>query len=357
MGAETILLLSSEQPISSVKSCPGDPDVVEPTSFMFPHIQGLLAFDTPFLGISPGVVSYGAEGHLKTASTAYSTLSEVAGLFGYGGASTSPKAGASSTSRSAPKLLPPPPSPHGDASSVDAAATPSWQRWGRYAMFAGAAGAVAAGGAAALYSQRQRLSAGLSWASSHLEFVGCLARPAELRQRLSLMSEVDRDRGTVFVNFYACLGKGAPSLVGSTADTASSTHGKGSFNQKIIRARHRTFCFLPPEVDYREGSGGRHVLQEPGLRWTKTVNDKAPDEIRAHMYMFQPNENPDFYALTRDACSILTKYIDKGWYSTATMPRNHKHETQSTTHPTRALEASRFTDADVDAEGDDLVVL
>lgn len=103
VAAETLLLLASEQPISTdaysdVPSnhasvgCEANSKtaassrLVEPGTFMFPHIQGVLAFDTPFLGIAPGVVSYGAEGHYKNVTTAYNALSEVAGLFGFGGA-------------------------------------------------------------------------------------------------------------------------------------------------------------------------------------------------------------------------------------------------------------------------------
>ncbi|OOQ82482.1 hypothetical protein PEBR_38944 [Penicillium brasilianum] len=308
VAAETLLLLASEQPIpanptSTSQSGPQAedvPSVVEPGTFMFPHVQGILAFDTPFLGIAPGVVSYGAEGHYRNATTAYNTFTEVAGIFGYG--KSSPDQAAAATAKEPPKALPP---------TADAAATPSWQRWGRYAMFAGAAGAVAAGGAAALYSQRQNLTAGFTWVSSHLEFVGCLARTSELKQRLEGLAKVQEDRGIECVNFYTCLGQGAGNLVAETAT------GKTSFSQKIIRSKNRTFCMLPSEVEDAEKVPSS---SRPGLQWKKAVNNQAPDEVQAHVSMFLPKDNPAFLDLVGETCKALVISIDKGWYNSSTGP-------------------------------------
>lgn len=311
VAAEALLLLAAEQPIphnptKDNQSAPQANDqapVVEPGTFMFPHVQGVLAFDTPYLGISPGVVSYGAEGHYRNATTAYNAFSEVAGLFGYGGKSDGPGGAATATTAKEPtKSLPP---------TTDAAATPSWQRWGRYAMFAGAAGAVAAGGAAALYSQRQNLTAGFDWVSSHLAFVGCLARTSELRQRISRLAEVEKERDIRCVNFYTCLGQGATSLVETTAT------GKTSFSQKIIRSKNRTFCALPSEVEKGEAIA---TSAQKGLRWTKAVNNRATDEVKAHISMFLPKDNPAFFDLAGEVCKTLVTSIDKGWYNSSTKP-------------------------------------
>lgn len=329
VSTDTLLLLAAEQPIlreSASGTLPAQTTenhpVVEPGSFMFPHIQGVLAFDTPFLGIAPGVVSHGAEGHYRNAATAYNRFSEVAGLFGYGGKSNaSPKAAAAAPPNEPKKALP---------SSSDAAATPSWQRWGRYAMFAGAAGAVAAGGAAAMYSQRQQISEGLNWVSSHLEFVGCLARASDLRQRLTRLAAVQEERGIECVNFYTCLGKGATSIVENSATS------KTSFSQKIIRSKNRTFCSLPPEVEHGTEAGN---IPQPGLQWTKAVNDQAPDEVKAHMSMFLPRENPEFFELVGRACTALVKSVDRGWYNTSSEPveeessARHSHATMEPTPP------------------------
>jgi hypothetical protein len=293
---------------------------------MFPHIQGLLAFDTPFLGIAPGVVSHSAEGHYKTAATAYGTVSEIAGVFGWGGANKKGSGNDSKDSSSAnnnkqPLALPAASSSSAPASSTDAAATPSWQRWGRYAMFAGAAGAVAAGGAAALYSQRDRFSAGWNWATSHLEFVGCLARPEELRQRVAALSKLNEERGIGCADFYTCLGKGA-----SGTNTGSENNYKtyaANIGQNILRSKYRTFCNLPSDVVVDKSQAGREdgktaEAASSGLKWVKALNEKAPEETSAHMSMFSPSENAAFYELLHEATEMLAKWVDMGWYSTAT---------------------------------------
>lgn len=321
IAAETLLLLAAEQPIppkvspdllsteatSSLEDSTSS-RIVEPGSFMFPHVQGIIALDTPFLGIAPGVVSYGAEEHYRTATTAYNTVSEVAGLFGFGKGNGN---NGSNTRQQEENTRPSPQSSAVQTSpATDAAATPSWQRWGRYAMFAGAAGALAAGGAAAMYTQRDRLTNGLDWVSSHLVFVGCLSRPAELRQRVTNLSKVYQERGIRCTNFYTTLGMSASSLV------ETSDQGKTSFSQKIIRSKLRTFCTLPPE----EEDQGATRPKEAGLGWIKALNDQAKDEVKAHVSMFTPKENPAFNELVTGACKALVNSIDKSWYNSATRP-------------------------------------
>lgn len=343
VAAETLLLLSSEQPIPAKPSVPDQPSdaptldlgvdaerVVEPGSFMFPHIQGVLAFDTPYLGIAPGVVSYGAEGQYRNISSAYNTVSDVAGMFGIGG-----KKAGSSAAGNATKPLP--------AATTDAAATPPWQRWGRYAMFAGAAGAMAAGGAAAMYSQRQRLTDGWGWVSSHLAFVGCLARSQELRERLNLLSKVEEERGIKCTNFYTCLGRHAASV------TDSTSQGKTSFSQRILRSKYRTFCALPGDIDDHDPTDP----MEPGIRWIRAVNDKALDEVKAHISMFLPKDNSGFDALVMQASDLLVKSIDKGWYSSATGPVEEVNDDPPQNRKSRAQ-----ADADCQfMDGDDVVLV
>ncbi|KAJ5130677.1 uncharacterized protein N7515_006716 [Penicillium bovifimosum] len=320
VGADVLRLLADEQPIPrnptsdiQTQSTGATETIVEPGTFMFPHVQGVLAFDTPFLGIAPGVVSYGAEGHYRNATTAYNTISEVAGLFGYGGKGNASKETNPAPPQAEVKSLP---------STPDAAATPSWQRWGKYAMFAGAAGAVAAGGAA-MYTQRQKLTEGFGWVSSHLEFVGCLARTPELHQRIAHLSNVKEERGIGCLNFYTCLGKGATSLVQNTSTS------KTSFSQKIIRSKNRTFCTLPEEVENGQDSSN------PGLLWTRAVNDRATDETDAHTTMFLSKQNPAFFTMLNEACVALVKMIDKGWYESSTElakedPTKQSNATQNT---------------------------
>ncbi|KAL1969300.1 hypothetical protein VTN77DRAFT_9492 [Rasamsonia byssochlamydoides] len=327
VGAETLLLLASEQPLpppsslnKRTESATGRPSSPVETApfFMFPHIQGLVAFDTPFLGIAPGVVSHGAEEHYKTATTAYSALSEVAGLFGLGGSKTTSRTTTTTSTRKALPL----PAATGDATSDDAAATPSWQRWGRYAMFAGAAGAVAAGGAAALYSQRDRITAGWSWMASHLEFVGCLARPGDLRKRVASLTDLHKDRGIGSVNFYTCLGRAAAGTRTTTTRTTSQTRGtssSSSFIRRLPRGKIRTFCQLPEDFDKDDPMISNST--ESGLKWLIAVNDKAQDETTAHTAMFTPRDNPSYYKLAGETAKVIVRLVDEGWYASATRPQ------------------------------------
>lgn len=352
MAADTLLLLSSEQPLPPPSSLNADSSDTDPAeneneqklpgrnSFMFPHIQGLLAFDTPFLGIAPGVVSHSAEGHYKTAATAYGTISEIAGVFGWGTnkkGSEKDSKNSSSTNDKQKSIAPPAANRENTpTSSADAAATPSWQRWGRYAMFAGAAGAVAAGGAAALYSQKDRFSVGWNWATSHLEFVGCLARPEELRQRVAQLSNLHRERAIGCADFYTCLGKGARGT-NSGSESNYKTYA-GTLGQSILRSKYRTFCNLPADVVVEkksstdnevEDEGGAKKTAEAassGLKWVKALNEKAPEETSAHMSMFSPSDNPAFYELLHEASDMIVKWVDMGWYETATRRSKGKNE-------------------------------
>ncbi|KAL4790824.1 hypothetical protein BDV19DRAFT_382014 [Aspergillus venezuelensis] len=367
VAADTLLLLASEQPIPARTSPQSshhkfDEDAEdtagasstnfsESGSFMFPHVQGVFAFDTPYLGIAPGVVSYGAEGHYKNITSTYNAFSEVAGLFGYGGNNASQK-NASAPATDVKGSLPP-------ASDSDAAATPSWQRWGRYAMFAGAAGAVAAGGAAAMYSQRQRLTDSWGWVSSHLTFVGCLARKTDLQQRVSQLSQVRKDRGIKSVNFYTCLGKSASSLVESNANETSNSQPQ-YFSSKIIRSKDRTFCTLPENP--KEASPDKPNRQSgPGLEWVKAVNDRATDEIKAHTCMFIPKQNPAFSDLIDISCMAMVRSIDRGWYSTARGQSVYgSHDADVDTNmprPEQNRAPHRAESGTVDNDGDEDVVV
>lgn len=306
VAAETLLSITSDPPIpppSPKNSISNSTDpLTSAPEFMFPYIQGLLAFDTPYLGISPSVIAHGAESHYKSASSAYSNLSELAGAFGWGAGSAKSPPSASP----APKSLPAGPESAKDALAAsmtdDAAATPAWQRWGKYAMFAGAAGAVAAGGAAA-YLKRERISAGWSWAGSHLEFVGCLVRGEELQSRLSRLVNLHRERGVGFTDLVTVLGQGA---AGSSHNNEPKTFAGGWVevspgSSGLQQRSERTFCTVPKTDKMKRC-------------FEKAINDKAVDEIKAHMGMFFPRDNPGYYTMSERAKELIADWVDPGWY-------------------------------------------
>lgn len=324
VAAETLLAITSDSPIpgrsttGTTEPLPSMAAHTEPTTesldseshsqtFMFPYIQGILAFDTPYLGISPGVVAHGAEQHYKTATGAYSALSEFTSAFGYGAANnkkdTSPK-----QQQKDQKLLTQ--GAHAMSASMtntssDAAATPTWQRWGKYAMFAGAAGAVAAGGAAA-YLKKDAITEGWSFIGSHLEFVGCLAKGEELKSRLERVVKLNKDRGIGFADLITVLGKGAP--MKAKAAPGSTVPGSGGFVEvgafDGIAPSERTFCTIPKTEKNRKF-------------FEKAKNDKAGDEMAAHMGMFTARENTGYFALGERARDLIVRWVGperSQWY-------------------------------------------
>ena len=305
VAAETLLAILSDNPIPPAPHTPPPstaahttpfppssaetPEIAGPVTFMFPYIQGILAFDTPYLGICPSVIAHGAESHLKTATSAYSTFSEIAGVFGYGAA---PKASAGSTKPGPQKLIKEPPAYMAASATEDAAATPVWQRWGKYAMFAGAAGAVAAGGAA-VYAKRDQITEGWSWIGSHLEFVGCLMRGEELKARLDKIVSLREDKGVGFGDLVTVL---APKQ-GAAGHAVGGTGGL----LEISGSEERTFCTLPKR-------------EKNKACFEKMVNAKAGDEMTAHMTMFHPRENPGYYGMGDRAKEVLVGWVDEAWY-------------------------------------------
>ncbi|PKS10201.1 hypothetical protein jhhlp_001951 [Lomentospora prolificans] len=282
VAAETVIRLTSDKPIHPTDS----QDLPSPTlqTLMFPYIQGILAFDTPYLGISPGVVAHGAEDHYNTASAA---LAQINNFWGSGKSTTA--ATASSSSVRAPVAALPAPG----STAAETPAQTGWGKWGKVAMFAGAGAALAATSAAA-YMNRDNISQGLGWVSSHLEFVGCLARAEDLKKRMAHIVRVSEEVDFGFANLYTRLGKAAGSK--RVAGVAGTVFG----NQ-------RTFCNLPN----RSTAG----------TWKEAVNDKATDETIAHMSMFEPNNNPGYKIMLRDATELVVGWTRNEWYESSSEPQ------------------------------------
>ncbi|KAH7038125.1 uncharacterized protein B0I36DRAFT_359724 [Microdochium trichocladiopsis] len=291
VAAETALAISSETPIKEPTGGGGasDDDGDEASkanlnSLMFPYIQGVLAFDTPYLGISPGVVAHGAEGHYNNAAAAWSQLSGLGGALW--GAGTAKTAADSMPTKPSAGALPAPPKDNSNSNNNKG----GWGAgWGKMAMYAGAAGALAAGGAAA-YVNRDTITDGWSWVGSHLEFVGCLARGEELKRRVAGMSRLGDELGIGFANLYTRLGKAASAKQVSMVGT--------------VMGGDRTFCNLPKKT---KGAGV----------WMEAVNDLAKDETGAHMAMFEPHANPGYIKLSDDARNLIAKWTRTEWYETS----------------------------------------
>lgn len=296
VAAEALIALSSDQPVPAPSSSPPPPPpgggATKPSSssgsgrpstgapenpsfnhLMFPYIQAVLAFDTPYLGISPGVVAHGAEGHYQAASSAYNVIS---GLWSPAGGSAQAAATTAKASSSA-GALPAPPSAAAGAAAKGVGG--GWGKWGTLAMYAGAGAAVVGAGAAA-YLNREQIGASIGWASSHLEFVGCLARREELRRRVAYVVRAERELGVGFANMYTRLGR--------AAGEARSPGVAG-----VLVGRDRTFCVLPPTGAGGGSSAGGKAAGSSGGdsgsgKWIEAVNDAAKDETWAHMCELLP---------------------------------------------------------------------
>ena len=173
-------------------------------------------------------------------------------------------------------------------------------------MFAGAAGAVAAGGAAA-YMKRDTITAGWSWATSHLEFVGCLVRGEELKTRMASLIAAHKDRGIGFADMYTVLGAGAPTKPGTSVAGGFVEIGGGK------EPGDRTFCNLPTREEWKD-------------YWEGAVNDKVAEEIGAHMSMFLPRENPGYYKLCEKAKGRILGWVEEGWYEASEELGGEKEE-------------------------------
>lgn len=256
VAAETVIGLANEKPISHSEANNQEDDEGDVSKeeglngLMFPYIQGVLAFDTPFLGIAPGVVAHGAESHYNTAASA---LAQISGLSTVFWGSDQPPA---SNKKPVAALPAPESDKKRDADKPNAPQGGGWGSWGKLAMIAGAAGAVAAGSAAA-YMNREQITTGWSWVSSHLEFVGCLGRGEELRDRVRTMVRLNKELDLGFANLYTRLGKAAAPKQVSMVGT--------------VLGNQRTFCNIPSK--------------QPAGVWKEAVNDAAKDEIGGHMCM------------------------------------------------------------------------
>ncbi|KAK7736274.1 hypothetical protein SLS53_007109 [Cytospora paraplurivora] len=312
VAAEAVIALTSERVIppstasggtgdGNHTAAPGEKEDVTLNGLMFPYVQGVLSFDTPYLGISPGVVAHGAETHYGTASAALSQLSTLTSLWNSGRAATVAKeAGAAEPGgvKFTAAALPAPEPEGGGGGGNRPRASSAWGSWGKMAMYAGA-GAALAGGAAAAYLKRDQLTEGWTWVSSHLEFVGCLARGEELRRRIAYMARVNKELDVGFGNLYTRLGKGA---------IAVQQQAPGGANLVgTVMGSQRTFCNLPSR---RAGPNRSGV-------WEEAINEAATDETSAHMAMFEPTKNPGYEKLSNDAAELIAKWTRNEWYESS----------------------------------------
>lgn len=268
---------------------------------------------TPFLGLNPGILAHNAE---ESGTSAYNAFNAASSVFGWG----SPKASTPSPIPDASsKGLPAPANDTNDTAGGGS----RWMK--KYAMYGGAAAAIA-GVAGATYMNWNHINRGLSWAGSHLEFVGCLARGAELQKRVEKVVQLEQSHHVGFANFYGALDE----------KVAVKTKYAGAF----IDA-DRTFCVVPSKKRYASKAGtkrdsssmdtatvGEEMEQGEQVeefvqdakrskgRWVKCVNIAATDEITAHTSIFAADKNPDYHSMVPRARDQIVEWIgiESEWY-------------------------------------------
>ncbi|KAJ7682618.1 hypothetical protein DFH06DRAFT_1161664 [Mycena polygramma] len=227
----------------------------QPDFVLWPKIVAIISFDTPYLGLHPGVFKNTATKAVEYAQAARSVGNGLIGLSGFGGSKTG----------SAPA-----PTPAATSSS-------GWGGWTGAASYA-VGGALLAGAAAgATYYKRDDLGLGYAWATDHMKYVGHLWKGDALNERVDFLVNAEEKEGVVFRNFYTYL-PSTPLLLSSA----------------------RTFINLPKKKSPAEPC---FVLARNGL---------ASDELEAHTGMFSGKTNDGYYDLGLKTAEIIREVILNG---------------------------------------------
>ncbi|GAA5885174.1 hypothetical protein JCM6882_007261 [Rhodosporidiobolus microsporus] len=246
-------------------------------------ILGLIAYDSPLLGLNPKVFKSTFDKALDYASKGQAALAALGGAYGLFKSATAGKAqpaaatstSSASSSRSSSKarsatastsseaVIPPP------AESPSATPGSNWLSL-PYLLGAGVAGTVAAAAGAAYYN-RDALAQHWGWATSHLSFVGELWKTEEMERRLDEVVKA-KEKGVGFHCFYTLLPSRAPTVP------------------------DRTFLVLPHSPHLRQ-------------HFTPSANSLATDEIHAHTTMFDASDG--MYALGQETARLVQEWVEE----------------------------------------------
>ncbi|KAJ6598882.1 hypothetical protein DFH09DRAFT_1129462 [Mycena vulgaris] len=251
----------------------GRPDAQAP---LWPKIIGCIAFDTPYLGLHPGVFKNSATKAVEYAQTARAVGGSLFGALAGLGAN-----------KAANPAAPTRPSP------APAAAASGWGKWAGTATYA-VGGALLAGAAAgATYYKRDGLGLGIGWFNDHMKYVGHLWDADALNRRVDFLVNVEAQEGVVFRNFYTYL---PPT--------------------PLLHDSVRTFIVLPKKKSAAEPY---FVLARNGL---------AADELEAHTGMFSGKTNDGYYDLGLQTAQLIRDALinERGAMSAAPSAVDHQSE-------------------------------
>ncbi|KAI1846323.1 hypothetical protein JX266_007528 [Neoarthrinium moseri] len=264
---------------------------------IFPMIQGILTFDTPYNGLARSMFVYGAFSNYQKVSSVFNVMTAIS-------AAAPSQLGKLAAKRSATSAV------------ASRSSSPAWKSWQLIAVKTGTVGAIAAGGVTA-YMHRKQIMEGMKsmrnlsresvqesvkggyqqsvdavgqglayinrgnvgrsfeYLSDHFTFVGSLMKQQELSRRLERMGAL---RGVGIHDFYTSLGE-------------NGVWSGGYF------VPERTFCAIP-NPDH-----GAYPL------FSRQVIKKTEDEIQAHMSMFQRDKNLNYEAMTDEASDLVIKWF------------------------------------------------
>ncbi|KAJ7781068.1 hypothetical protein B0H16DRAFT_1496985 [Mycena metata] len=222
-------------------------------SVLWPRIIAVIAFDTPYLGLHPGVFKNNATKAVEYAQAARSVGTGLMGaLAGFG------------ASKSAGPSRP----------TTPPAAASGWGKWAGTASYA-VGGALLAGAAAgATYYKRNDLTLGYTWATDHMKYVGHLWDADESNKRVDFLIDAEEQQGILFRNFYTFL---PPT--------------------PLLRDSGRTFIVLPK----------KNARSEPHFILAR--NGVALDELEAHTGMFSAKTNDGYYDLGLQTAGIIGEAV------------------------------------------------
>lgn len=136
--------------------------------------------------------------------------------------------------------------------------------------------------------------------------MGCLAKGEELKIRLERIVKLNKARGIGFADLITVLGKGAPKQNKPGAAVAGGFVEIGAVEG--IAPNDRTFCTIPKSEKNRKF-------------FERAKNDKASDEMQAHMNMFGASGNSGYFALCERAKVLVVDWMGpekSAWYKEST---------------------------------------
>ncbi|KAG8161021.1 hypothetical protein KVR01_009285 [Diaporthe batatas] len=266
----------------------------DPKAPLFPMIQGILAFDTPFNGLARSMFVYGGFSNYQKVSSVFNVMTALSAA--PASISTALKRGAGSV-------------PGANRTTSPAA----WKTWQLVAVRTGTVGAIAAGGVAA-YIHRQKIMDGVqgmrnlkkqdivegyqqgvdrlgqglayvnkgnvgqsfAWLSDHLTFVGVLMKQQELNKRLERLANL---KGIGIHDIYCSMGENG--------------YWSGGYF-----VPERTFCAVPADDQPASNLFSRHVVEN------------AEDEIQAHMSLFKTDKNEDYKLMIDKATKLVITWFN-----------------------------------------------